>query len=351
MQAQVSWLGPRSAHSLVQGHSHPQVSATEDEFDEEASREASRQVREWQQKCLPNSVMEASQNFFAFHELCDTQAELNEEAATSPIDRLPMCTVLSHLEAARACILGILNLVYLCRHLPWVWCLIPVLPLIKPNKPRGRVESHGPISLVAAMFKILDKLLFRRIWPAIREAVSPWEGGGVLGADIMAWLVSELLALRRRHPHAAATYAAFVDGESAYCRPPAALVMTALFLVNGFCNTDLLLIFTILTSLWGTACVLNGLHGTWKVETGLMQGGALSTALFVVLLLLLFRDLKSRGCGIWLKHSNGTVHIPVLGFIDDLLLLADTPRGLQVSLDAVYRWARAIRMRLNIAAE
>jgi hypothetical protein len=62
------------------------------------------------------------------------------------------------------------------------------------------------------------------------------------------------------------------------------MVMSALFLVTGLCNTDLLLIYTIPTSLCGTACVLNSLRGTWKVEAGLMQGGDLSTALFVILL-------------------------------------------------------------------
>ena len=201
------------------------------------------------------------------------------------------------------------------------------------------------------MFKVLDKLLFRRIWPTINAAVAPWHGGGELGADIMAWTVSELLATCRRQAPASPTYAAFVDGESAYCRPPAVMVMSALLLVAGLCSTDLLLIYKILTSLWGTACVLGGLHGAWKVETGLMQGGALSTALFVVLLILLQRDLYDKGCGIWLQHGARFKHIPLLGFIDDLLLLSDTPRGLQNSLDVVCRWARATRMRLNVAAD
>jgi hypothetical protein len=60
---------------------------------------------------------------------------------------------------------------------------------------------------------------------------------------------------------------------------------------------------------------------------------------------------KKLGCSIQLRTGGETIHIPFLGFIDDLLLLADTPRALQKSLTAVFRWVRTIRTRLNIGAD
>ena len=188
------------------------MAAGTDEFDDDAARHAARTVRVWRQACLPDSVAVASRHFFSFNELCDMQAEVNDEAATSPVDGLPMQAVLSHEEAARTFMLGILNLVYLCRCLPWIWCLIPVLPLKKPNKPKGCMESHRPISLVAALFEILDKLLFRRIWPAIKAAASPWRGRGILGSDIMAWMVSELF--RQISEDSCMTHAPMVSSHS-----------------------------------------------------------------------------------------------------------------------------------------
>ena len=89
------------------------------------------------------------------------------------------------------------------------------------------------------MLKLLDKLLFNRIWPKIRQAVYPWGAGGVFGADLTAWLATEFLALQRGAQPACATYAAFIDGESAYCRPPAAAVLEALRLVEGLVNSDI----------------------------------------------------------------------------------------------------------------
>ena len=253
-----------------------------------------------------------------------------------------MAAVLSHMEAARACLVGVLNLVYLCRALPFLWQLVPILPLLKPGKPRGHIDSHRLISLLAAILKVLDKLLFTRIWPLVKAAVSPWQAGGILGADVVAWLASEVLSLRWRS--ATATYAAFIDGESAYCRPPADFVMEALRLIPGLREADMLLIWVILVSLWGTASILGGLYGRWKVECGIVQGGALSTALFVALLLPLYRKLKEAGVGILIpSHSGAEAVIALVAFIDDLLLLADTPRELQTALNIVFRWARRLR--------
>ena len=213
-------------------------------------------MRELQKNAISEGVFLLANDCFSFSEVCEAQAGLNEDATTSPFDKLPMQAVLSQDEAARACIMGILNLVFVCRYLPWLWRLVPVLPLRKPNKPKGELDSHRPISLLAALFKLLDKLMFCRIWPAISAAVKPWQGGGILGSDIMAWTVSELFSVRRNA--SLPTYAGFVDGESAYCRPPPHCVMEALLLVQGLRTADLLIIYAILIGLWGTACILGG---------------------------------------------------------------------------------------------
>ena len=42
------------------------------------------------------------------------------------------------------------------------------------------------------------------------------------------------------------------------------------------------------------------------------------------------------------------MRVPMLAYVDDLVLLADSAADLQRALDIVHRWARRIRMRLNI---
>jgi hypothetical protein len=117
---------------------------------------------------------------------------------------------------------------------------------------------------MAALLKLLDKLLFCRIWPLILKQVLPWQGGGISGADVMAWMAAEVLQLRRVVRKTSSTFAAFVDGENAFCRPPADVVTEDLIRVPGINHHDCNIILAILRSLRGTACIFNSLHGNFN---------------------------------------------------------------------------------------
>jgi len=58
-------------------------------------------------------------------------------------------------ESGRAVLLGLINMFLLCRILPPLWCLIPILPNAKPGKQPDRIESHRPVSLMAALLKLI----------------------------------------------------------------------------------------------------------------------------------------------------------------------------------------------------
>ena len=320
----------------------PAAPQAEGEFDDKAAKEVAAETKEWHRKASARTAAaDQTEHLFSFCELCDAQAELNSEAATSPHDKVPMLAVTSHAEAARASLLGLLNMVYLCRTLPWLWALVRVLPLRKPGKPRDSIEGHRPIGLLAAVVKVLDKLLFNRVWPHIKKAVSPWLMGGLLGADMCAWAAAEIFAICKQQLRSGATFAGFVDGENAYCRPPADFVMEALRLVDGLVESDLLIIYALLTSLWGAACIFAGLHGLWRMQCGLLQGGALSTALFVVLLLPPYSELRKTLVGLVLRRPSGeSLWITILAYIDDLLIFATSARELQKAFNIIHKWAR-----------
>ena len=157
------------------------------------------------------------------------------------------------------------------RHLPLIWRLVPILPIQKPNKPATDIENHRPISLFAALLKMYDKLLFLRMWPPIRAAVSPWQGGGIEGADLMAWLVNQIFAVCRRPHHNKCTIAAFIDGQSAFCRPPWAVVIQALIRIAGLRVNDILAVKALIAKLRGQALIMGGTFGLWRADTGLPQ--------------------------------------------------------------------------------
>ena len=118
----------------------------------------------------------------------------------------------------RACWIGLLNLVILCDHLPRLWATVVVAPLLKPGKARNRLESHRPISLMPLGLKLLDRVLFRRVWPMIQDQALPWQLGGSKGPDLSIAFMGDLLRLRFRHK--APWTVIFLDGQSAFCRPP-----------------------------------------------------------------------------------------------------------------------------------
>ena len=76
---------------------------------------------------------------------------------------------------------------------------------------------------MAGMLKLYDKLLFLRVKDA--HAESPWQGGVHEGANVTAWLASSIVAMWRAQNPGKNLFAAFLDGEAAFCRPPSALVL------------------------------------------------------------------------------------------------------------------------------
>ena len=161
-----------------------------------------------------------------------------------------------------------------------------------------------------------------------------------------AWLLNETL-----HSIAAASrghraLVAFIDGESAYCRPPPAIVLRALW-GAGVRGNDWLSIMALLGHRRGTLKINGELFGEWPMPCGVPQGGALSLVLFIATLIDLQRELAASGCRLE-RRSGRLVGTKKLAFVDDLAVVADTPESLQAGLDIVTRWDSTIRMRLNV---
>ena len=355
LQRQVSWDGPCTPADALKEEKQPdegQESPPVLQFDDVAAAQSARHVRQWERCQLTMSLEDFLPGLFSFSELCDAQASMNADAVTSPYDPLPMMAVLMTSEVGRSCLLGMLNLVYVTANLPSLWAMVPVLPIRKPGKLNGDIGGHRPISLMAALFKLYDKLLHQRIWPAIAAAVTPWQGGGIMGADVMVWVVNEIFNFRRACQSQNSTLAVFVDGQSAFCRPPASVVIEALIGIPGVGDLNIRAIYAAIRKLEGSALLGGQLVGHWCCETGLPQGGSLSSALFVALLVQLHDALANADCGIDLEHPDGTLlRIVLLAYIDDLLLLADSVPKLEKCLSIVQKWADKLRMFLNVAVD
>ena len=157
-------------------------------FDDEALRAAEQATT-----AMHRSVCRDQQNdpshapeYISFVELCCAQGELNSDAAMPPHNGIPIELVVCDSEELRACMIGLLNLAIFHGGIPPSWCLIPVVPVLKPGKTGSDISNYRPISLLAAMAKLFDRLLFKRIKIIMGHRLGEWQGGGCQGADTWA---------------------------------------------------------------------------------------------------------------------------------------------------------------------
>eukprot|EP00439_Symbiodinium_sp_Y106_P001954 s10318_g1.t1 len=320
VRAQTSWSGqiaPEQLLDLYQGWS------TEPPCLPPMPEEA-KQLHHCTLKAVSESpLVSRSRALVQWSELCDAIACINLRAAPPPTEPIPVLVLSLPSEALRACLIGLLNLVILTDHLPATWSSVVVMPLTKPGKPRQRIESHRPISLMPLGLKLLDRILFRRIWPAIRAQACPWQLGGSKGPDVSFAFLGDVLRLRSAN--LVNCIVIFLDGQSAFCRPPALAVVASLRRLPGVLEHSILAIHTLLSGLRSRVAIFGSVHPPFKNEVGLPQGGSLSTALFVLLSLPLYDALCDNGTACKLNLAEDVFNIPAAGYVDDIALLSADP--------------------------
>lgn len=101
---------------------------------------------------------------FSFSELCTIQAILIPTQPYPSTHRtLFACYTADTRAGGFAYLAGLLNLIMVCAYLALAWALAQIAPIPKAGKDPTTAEGHRPISLLAPLLKILDKLLHGRI--------------------------------------------------------------------------------------------------------------------------------------------------------------------------------------------
>ncbi|KAF7389365.1 hypothetical protein HZH66_010502 [Vespula vulgaris] len=62
-----------------------------------------------------------------------------------------------------------MNAIFRIGYFPIYWKIMQVILIPKPGKPPEEVTSYRPISLLPITFKLFEKLLLRRLKPAIND--------------------------------------------------------------------------------------------------------------------------------------------------------------------------------------
>ena len=108
---------------------------------------------------VPQSIFESN---FTDAELGEAISHLKANKAPGP-DRIRN-ELLMHLgPAARKVLLNLINLTWSLGKTPKVWRRATIVPVLKPGKPAGLMDSYRPISLTSGIAKIAERMVHARL--------------------------------------------------------------------------------------------------------------------------------------------------------------------------------------------
>ena len=228
---------------------------------------------------------------------------------------------------------------------PAIWgkCVIKPIPKSSSTDPRDPLSYRG-IALASAVYKIYCTVINERLsnWAERNDLISEEQNGFRKKRSTIDHISSLTSIIETRKKDKKSTFCAFIDFKKAYD----SINHTKLW--RRLDNIGLAgKLFRAVKSLYSSVsfCIrLNYLHTDWfEVNSGLRQGCILSPLLFNLYINDLAIYLKSFGVGINCDEDK----VCILMYADDIVLLAETERDLQILLTALHDWCITNDMIIN----
>ena len=228
---------------------------------------------------------------------------------------------------------------------PAVWgkCVIKPIPKASSKDPRDPLSYRG-ISLASAVYKIYCAVVNERLsnWAESNNLIADEQNGFRKKRSTVDHISSLTSIIDTRKKARKPTFCAFIDFRKAYDTINRTKLWRRLG-STGFCGK----LFRAVKSLYSSvsSCIrLNDLHTDWfEVNSGLRQGCILSPLIFNLYINDLAIYLKSFGIDVNCDDDN----VCILMYADDIVLLAETERDLQILLNAINDWCRTNDMVVN----
>ena len=228
-------------------------------------------------------------------------------------------------------------------------------PFLKDGDKSGSDPSnYRPISLLNTLMKIYEGIICNRVLAFLKAThfFSPFQAAYRKGRSTAdhVFVIHELFLEHRFNsvgPRGGrarrALYLCFLDLRKAFDTVPRQVLFSKLYNA-GIRGRMLDVIQNLFSSNPANVLIHGFLSPEFTINRGVLQGSKLGPVLFNVFINDLLDELGNSGLGAHL----GPVHIPVLGFADDIVLISDDPRKLQRMIDTCYHWAARNSMSFNI---
>ena len=227
-------------------------------------------------------------------------------------------------------------------------------PFLKDNdKSRNDPSNYRPISLLNTLMKIYEGIICNRIVTFLEKNhfFSPYQAAyrkGRSTADQILVLHELFLEYRynsfgpRGGQIRKPLYFCFLDLKKAFDTVPRRILFKKLFNA-GIRGKMLRVIQNLFSANPANVLIDNFLSPEFVINRGVLQGSKLGPILFNVFINDLLNELEESRLGAYI----GPIHIPALGFADDIALITEHPHKLQELIDRSQSWAIKNKMSFN----
>ena len=206
------------------------------------------------------------------------------------------------------------------------------------------------ISLTDTLSKIYERVILARIMPVVSTYLSTHQHGFRRGHNTegAAFLLANAVGMgktvheARRH---GMTYTAFIDIRKAYptVHRPA---MFSKLKQAGIGGHLFRAIEAMYHNVQSSVQVGGATSAPYTIETGVREGSVLSPVLYTIFINDLLTKLHATGEGVCIA-GDADCRIAVMGYADDIVLVARTAEGLQRMLDIVAAYAHANEFQIS----
>jgi hypothetical protein len=235
-----------------------------------------------------------------------------------------------------------LEAVWAHDHIPAEWARTDLLPILKQGKQPEQNNSYRPISLGSTVGKVLMTIMLRRLTPMIEDTVGDYQHGFRQSRSTTdAIFTYRILCDRFRQKRDGTLHACFIDLTQAFDRISWELLWHALHISGA---PDKLV--RIIRLLYETSEIHLRTDASEQPQapfhptTGVRQGCILSPSLFILTFEYVIRAAmegirRYPECTNW--PALGGALLALLGYADDIVLIATKMKGLQDRMAALER--------------
>lgn len=228
---------------------------------------------------------------------------------------------------------------------PDEWLTSMINPIFKSGSVYKPLNYRG-ITLINIICKCYSSILNRRIclWLEENNIIKDEQNGFRQARSCLDHIYVLYTIMKNRILLNRSTFACFIDAKKAFDRVHHDSLWYKLYNI-GICGK----MFYAIRSLYNkdslTSCVrINGyVTDTFQISCGVRQGDPLSPTLFSIYVNDLIDEINQAEQGV----KCGGVTVSALFYADDIVVMSESPHGLQKQLDIVSKWCYKWRMELN----